>query len=64
MARVVTDGGLTPEEIEANGALIAAAPNLLSALRILERAARNVDDAAIQKATENARVAIVQALGE
>lgn len=33
IARVVTDGGLTPEEVEANCELIAAAPELLNALR-------------------------------
>lgn len=32
VARVVTDGGLTPEEVEANCDLIAAAPELLEAL--------------------------------
>ena len=35
VARVVTDGGLTPEEVEANCDLIAAAPELLKALEAM-----------------------------
>lgn len=35
VARVVTDGGLAPEEVEANCDLIAAAPELLNALEAM-----------------------------
>lgn len=62
VARVVTDGGLTPEEVEANCALIAAAPKLLSALHTLEKSVRGVAESAVQRAAEKARVAIAQAL--
>ena len=63
VARVVTDGGLTPEEIEANCTLIAAAPKLLTALRALEQSVRDLESKPVQKAAESARVAIAQALG-
>lgn len=65
VARVVVDGGLTPEEIEANCNLIAAAPRLLEALIALESAARTgeIDATAGTKALEQARKAIDTAFG-
>jgi hypothetical protein len=65
VARVVVDGGLTPEEVEANCNLIAAAPRLLEALIGLEAATRDtIDTAAGIKALEQARKAIHFAFGK
>lgn len=66
VARVVVDGGLTPEEIEANCNLIAAAPRLLEALIALEAVAQDgaIDTKAGAKALEQARKAIHLALGQ
>lgn len=65
VARVVVDGGLTPEEIEANCNLIAAAPKLLEALIALESATRTgeIGAKAGTKALEQARKAIDTAFG-
>ena len=64
--RVVVDGGLTPEEIEANCNLIAAAPRLLEALIALEAVVQDgaIDTQAGAKALEQARNAIHFAFGQ
>ncbi|OFC61799.1 hypothetical protein BAE30_03895 [Acidithiobacillus caldus] len=65
VARVIVDGGLTAEEIEANCNVIAAAPRLLEALIALESAARagEIGTEAGTKALEQAHKAIHAAFG-
>lgn len=63
VARVVTDGRLTPEEVEANCDLIAAAPELLASLQELELLVRQIESQPARNAAQAARQIIAKATG-